>query len=332
MDSTDCVTCATPFVVTILAFTIGHRNAQFPEQPSQEWPALIGDGWLDGYVLHMDLAGQRPRWPIAEPEEFRTELQRWIGENWDLEITVAEWWDRLARTGLTAPTWTRSQGGLAATTAIQNVIEEELAKIGAITPPVMGLGIRMVGAAIRQFATPEQFEQIIPRLLTGRNLWTALMNEPGRDDPATTTCVADFDWKYVTLNGVKTCPDLAATHAIMLARSVPGSTGRDGLSWLIVELGYQPIDHANGTATFHDVRLLHDRVLGTRDDGWAIAKTILPFNERSFAGRIRRGLVHVQGGDTAGNLHRVVGNVLAEARARAQARASAPDAVDRRRS
>ena len=155
----------------------------------------------------MDLAGQRPRWPIADPEEFRVELRVWIVANWDLEITVAEWWDRLARTGLTAPTWPRSQGGLAATTAVQGVIEEELASVGAIAPPVMGLGIRMVGAAIRQFATPEQFEQVIPRLLTGQNLWTALMTEPGSDDPATTACRAEFDWKYVTINGTKSCPD-----------------------------------------------------------------------------------------------------------------------------
>lgn len=278
----------------------------------------------------MDLAGKRPRWPIAEPEEFRVELQRWISENWDLEVTVAEWWGRLARVGLTAPTWPRSQGGLAATTGIQAVIEEELAKIGAIAPPVMGLGIRMVGAAIRQFATPEQFEEVIPHLLTGQSLWTALMTEPGSDDPAATACVADFDWKDVTLSGTKTVPDLAATHAITLARSTPGSTGRDGLTWLIVELAYQPIDLASGTVEFRDVRMLHDRVLGTRDDGWALAKAVLPFNERSFVGRIRRGLVHVEGGTKAGNLHRVVGHVVAEARARAQARASAHGGGDRR--
>lgn len=280
----------------------------------------------------MDLAGQQPRWPIAQPDDFRTEMQRWITNNWDLQVTVGEWWDRLAGAGLTAPTWPRSQGGLAATTAIQTIIEEELANIGAIAPPVMGLGIRMIGAAIRQFATPEQFEEVIPRLLSGRNLWTALMTEPGIDDPAMTTCVAEFDWKFVTLNGTKTCPDLAATHAILLARSAGGSISRDGLTWFLLDLEFHPIDLASGTVTFRDVQLLHDRVLGNRDDGWTVAKTILPFNERSFVGRIRRGLVHVESGTKAGNLNRIVGDVLAEARARAQAKASAAGAVDRRRS
>ncbi len=285
----------------------------------------------DGYVLHMDLAGKRPRWPIADPEGFRTELLKWIGESWDPQVTVAEWWDRLARAGLTAPTWPRSQGGLAATTAIQAVIEEELANTGAIAPPVLGLGIRMVGPAIRQFATPEQFERIIPRLLTGLEMWTVLINEPGLDDPLMTACTADFDWKYVTLNGTKICTEPSATHAIVMARSVPQSTGRDGLTWMIVELEYLPVDFAQGTIEFKDVRLLHEHVLGTRDDGWTIAKTILPFNERSFAGRIRRGVVHVEPGSKAGNLHRVAGDVVAEAQARAQAKASAAGTVNRRR-
>ena len=277
----------------------------------------------------MDLAGDRS-WPIADPEAFRTALLHWIGDHWDLQITVAEWWERLARNGFTAPTWPRAQGGLGATVAIQGIIEEELATIGAIAPPVMGLGIRMVGAALRQFATPQQFEETIPRLLTGADEWTVLMNEPGSDDPATTTCTAEFDWKYLTINGTKTLSDLAATHAILLARSTPGSTGRDGLTWLIVELGYQPVDQPTGTVLFRGVRMLHERVLGTRDDGWAITKTILPLNERTFVGRIRRGLIHVEGGARAGNVHRLVGDVVAEEGVRIAARASAPDGVDRR--
>lgn len=277
----------------------------------------------------MDLAGQRPRWPITQPEEFRAELQRWIQDNWDLQVSVAQWWDRLASAGLTAPTWPRSQAGLAATNAIQTVIEEELAKVGAIAPPVTGLGIRVVGAALRQFATPEQFEETIPSLLTGTDLWTVLMNEPGSDDPLDTKCAADFDWKYVTLNGTKVSTELAATRALVLARSTQSATGRDGLSWLLVDLSYQAID-VDGAIAFSELRMTHDRVLGTRDDGWTVAKAILPFMERSLAGRIRRGLVNVEGGEKAGNLRRVVGDVIAEAKARAEAGASAHPGVDRR--
>ncbi len=157
-----------------------------------------------------------------------------------------------------------------------------------------------------------------------------LLRAPGTGYPLATACAAEFDWKYITVNGTKTCPELAATHAIVLVRSVPGSTGRDGLTWLIVELEYASLDVASGTIEFKDMRILLKRVLGARDDGWTVAKTILPYSERSYAGRIRRGVVLVEGGAKAGNLNRVVGDVVAEARVRAQAKALAAGAVDRR--
>ena len=29
-------------------------------------------------------------------EDVRTEVKSWLEENWDPDLTVAEWWDRLA--------------------------------------------------------------------------------------------------------------------------------------------------------------------------------------------------------------------------------------------
>ena len=45
----------------------------------------------------MELAGDRPSWPIAEPEEFRTELKRWIAENWDQQIAADQTAGKLDR-------------------------------------------------------------------------------------------------------------------------------------------------------------------------------------------------------------------------------------------
>ena len=33
------------------------------------------------------------------------EVNAWLGENWDPELTVEEWWDRLGRSGWATPTW-----------------------------------------------------------------------------------------------------------------------------------------------------------------------------------------------------------------------------------
>ena len=38
-------------------------------------------------------------------DDVRTEVRGWLGEAWDPELTVAEWWTRLADSGWGAPTW-----------------------------------------------------------------------------------------------------------------------------------------------------------------------------------------------------------------------------------
>ncbi|MGB8859210.1 MAG: hypothetical protein WCC60_08140, partial [Ilumatobacteraceae bacterium] len=151
---------------------------------------------------------------------------------------------------------------------------------------------------------------VLPALLTGRHLWTVLLTEPGSDDPQSTACTAEFDWKYISVNGTKTCTHDGASHAMALTRSAE-QTGRNGLTWLLLDLAGPGVTIESGLVHFAGVRVTHDHVLGTRDDGWPVVKTIMPYLERSLAGRIRRGLVHVEPGAVAGNLERTVAEVLA---------------------
>ncbi len=240
---------------------------------------------------------------------MREALRYWIANNWDTSITVGTWWDRLASAGLAVPTWNRSHGGLAATAQVQQVVEEELAAAGTIAPPLAGAGVRLVGPILRQFASAEQAEEILPALLTGRHLWTVLLAEPGSDDPKDTACTATFDWKYVTLKGVKTCEHPGATHAVVLTRSSE-LPAQKGLTCLLLDLSDAAITSESGLVRFEDARVTHDHVLGDRDRGWAVVKTILPYLERSLAGRIQRGLVNIEPGVVAGNLDRTVADVL----------------------
>lgn len=258
----------------------------------------------------MDLAAPRPWWPLGDMDQLREALRFWISKNWDTSITVGEWWERLATAGLAVPTWNRSHGGLAATSQVQQVVEEELAAAGTIAPPLAGAGVRLMGPVLRQFATTEQSTQVLPELLTGQHLWTVLLTEPGSDDPTTTTCTAEFDWKYLTINGTKTCTDDSATHALVVTRSSP-LEGRRGLSCILVDMEEDGVTAEPGLVHFQGVRITHEHVLGPRDGGWAVVKTILPYLDRSIAGRIRRGLVHVEPGQMAGNLGLVIADVLA---------------------
>ncbi len=271
----------------------------------------------------MDLTASRPWWPLGDMDQMREALQYWISNNWDTSITVGMWWERLASAGLAVPTWNRSHGGLAATSQVQQVVEEELAAAGTIAPPLAGAGVRLVGPILRQFANAAQAAEVLPAMLTGQHLWTVLLNEPGSDDPRDTACTSTFDWKHLTINGGKTCEQPGATHAVVLTRSAD-LPAHKGLTCLLLDLATDGITAEAGLVRFEDVRVTHDHILGDRDSGWVVVKTILPYLQRSLAGRIQRGLVNVQPGTAAGNLDRTVTEVLSSHQL-----AEAP-AVDRR--
>ena len=40
---------------------------------------------------------------LPSVEDVRTEVKKWLEENWDPDLTVGEWWDILARSGYAAP-------------------------------------------------------------------------------------------------------------------------------------------------------------------------------------------------------------------------------------
>lgn len=247
---------------------------------------------------------------MGDMDQLRERAHLWVQANWSTEITVREWWDRLASAGLAAPTWDRHQGGLGGTNQIQILIEQALAAANAIAPPTVHPSIRLVGPALRQFATDAQARVVLPRLLCGHDLWTVMMFDHGVTDAAlTAACTTVVDYSAVRINGAKPCDDNTADVALVLTRT--SGEGRNGLTWMIVDLHDPALGHGERSVTFDSFRSTTDFLLGTAGDGWAVTRTILPYVERSIAGRIRRGLVHVQPGSQAGNLDRITGEVLA---------------------
>jgi alkylation response protein AidB-like acyl-CoA dehydrogenase len=273
----------------------------------------------------MDLSGERPWWPLGDIDQMGEAMRHWIGQRWSPELTVGEWWQRLAVAGLTAPTWPRAHGGLAATTVVQRVIEHELAEARTVAPPVDNLSFRVVAPAIRQFATGAQLSEWIPPILCGTTLWALAVAEADVDHPADLTCRVDIDWKYLTIDGCKLRSEhTVPTHALVLARS--GGGGRGGLTALAVDLATEGVRLEDDIIRFEQVRLPLDSIVGSRDNGWAVWTSAKPYLDRSLAGRIRRGLVRVEPGAAAGQLGRRVGEVVADHRS------GGPPGADRRAS
>jgi alkylation response protein AidB-like acyl-CoA dehydrogenase len=260
----------------------------------------------------MDLAAERPWWPLGDLDQMGEAMRFWIARNWAADITVREWWHRLAEAGLTAPTWPRAQGGIAATSIVQQVIERELAIAGTIAPPVDHLGFRVVAPALRQFATSVQLSRWMPDLLCGVSAWTPLVYEPGIDDPRDGAAMGKLDWKYITVSGRKSRLDTEApTHALLLVRTGTGDTTRVGLTCVGVDLSSPTVTVEDELITFDHTEVGRDDIVGNVEAGWAVWRAAEPYLDRSLAGRIRRGLIPVAAGTAAGQLDRTVGDITA---------------------
>lgn len=258
-------------------------------------------------------------WPLGEPEQFRAALRAWLGTAWSHDITVRQWWGRLASEGLTVPTWATMFGGLGATTNLQQVVEDELADLGAIGPPLGGAGVRMVGPALRQHASIDLAKRMVVPIVMGAECWCELVEEPDTDVRALTTRAVADDATTWRLEGVKRTSPLAdlSDRALLVARTDPASTGTKGLTCIAVHLDRPGVQVATSDDGEHRTVVLDGLVaersdaVGAIGDGWSVARTILAHNESSLAGRIRRGVVTLMPGSKAGNLDRRVRDVLA---------------------
>lgn len=280
-----------------------------------------------------------PSWPVNDLAAFRAELAQWLDRSWDTSITVREWWARLAAAGLTMPTWPRSYGGISAPTVIQQLIEKEFASAGRIGPPLGGVGLRLIGPALRQHATPEQCERILQPLMRGEHTWCVLIHEHDADlSDVEMTAVAEG--KQFVLNGGKVWAAEAtnAQWALVLARTDRAAHVKRALTCFAVDMSQSGIASTDEAArprliTFDGVVVRRENAIGGVGNGWATAQTIVAHAQASLAGRIRRGLVDVAPGEAAGNLDRTVAEVLAShaPRPRRQQRRDEPGS-DRRHS
>ena len=80
----------------------------------------------------------------AETVALRSEIRSWLASNWDPELTVAEWWERLADAHWAVPTWPESDFGRGLSRGDAAVVSQEITAAGAIGPPG-GLGVMLAG-------------------------------------------------------------------------------------------------------------------------------------------------------------------------------------------
>jgi len=259
---------------------------------------------------------------MSTPEAVREHVRSFIAEQWSLDITVREWWRRMAEAGLTAPSWP-APWGLGYSGSQTRIVLEEFVAAGVIAAPDVALGFSLAGPTILAHGTDEQKVRLLTPMLRGEEIWCQLFSEPGAgSDLASLATRAVKDGDHWVINGQKVWNSLAnmAQRGVLVTRSNVDVPKHDGMTYFCINMEQpgvdaRPLTTMSGDAPFCEVFLTDAIVddadrLGEPGEGWNVARTTLSAERLNTAGRAPKGLITLRGGPKYGNLDRLTGEVV----------------------
>jgi alkylation response protein AidB-like acyl-CoA dehydrogenase len=268
----------------------------------------------------------------SAPGEILDEVTEWIGDHWNVDMTLRDWWKRLAEAGWAFPTWPRGLGGRALSGRAASEVASALDRAGVIGPP-SGVGQSMGAPTVLTHGTESQRLQLVMPLATGAEAWCQLFSEPGAgSDLASLRTSAVLDGGEWVITGQKVWNSGAhlADRGLLLARTDRTVPKHEGITFFIIDMDQpgievRPLRQMNGEAEFCEVfiteaRVGADRIIAGQNNGWRVARTTLAYERSSVATGRTRGTVSSFPGEAAGMLNRPVGEILASAAASGQRR------------
>ena len=239
----------------------------------------------------------------AEQEQFRSEVSGWLNQQLsgpfadihglNLQTGMPErrlaWEQALGEARWSAIGWPEEYGGRGADLAEQVIFAEEYARAGG--PTRLGhMGVELAGPTILHFGNDEQRRRFLPKIATGQEMWCQGYSEPGAgSDLSNVRTKATFEDGRWVLEGQKIWTSLAqfADWCFVVCRSEPGSSGRVGLTYLLVPMDQpgvevRPIRQMTGDEEFNEVFFngavtVGENVVGEPGDGWQVAMGTLSF-------------------------------------------------------
>ena len=259
---------------------------------------------------------------VMTEDLVRDEVRSWLADNWDPDLTVAEWWERLCDSGWAMPTWPEEWFGKALPRELAGVVSADLRAAGAIGPP-SGLGTLLAGPTILVHGTDEQRARYLRPILNGQEAWCQLFSEPGAgSDLASLQCRAERDGDEWIINGQKvwTSGGQTADLGMLVARTNPDAPKHKGITYFAINMNQpgvevRPLREMTGRSLFSEVffsdaRAHQSEIIGELNGGWAVANTTLA-NERAGLGSGGSGAVGgAMPGKKAGQLERRVGDLV----------------------
>ncbi|HUR78966.1 MAG TPA: acyl-CoA dehydrogenase family protein [Acidimicrobiales bacterium] len=282
----------------------------------------------------------------TKPAGWVDELKSFLDDNWNPDLSVGEWWERLGSAGWAAPMLPVESYGRALSRPESMVAGAIIAQHGALGAP-LGMGISMVAPTIATHGTRAQIERYIPDAVCGRLGWCQLFSEPGAgSDLAGLSTKAVKDGDVWVINGQKvwTSGGHMADMGMLLARTNPTAPKHQGISWFAFDMhqpGHvevRPLKEMTGHTMFSEVFFTDAvveaaAIIGDVNDGWTVANTTL-FHERSGMGMQRGtgvggggGVPMARAGTVANDLAKCAGDFV-----RAPREARAPGATRERTS
>jgi alkylation response protein AidB-like acyl-CoA dehydrogenase len=189
--------------------------------------------------------------------------------------------------GFAGLTWPTEYGGQGLSMTEQMTFSGIAQKYDLPSGPFM-IGMGMCGPTLLDLGTDEQKTRHIKPLLRGEEIWCQLFSEPGAgSDVASLQARAVRDGDDWVLNGQKVWTTNAqfADFGAVLARTDVDKPKHSGLTMFIVDMhaagvNVRPLRVMTGNAPFNevfftDVHIPGDAVIGTVNDGWRAAVTML---------------------------------------------------------
>lgn len=232
-------------------------------------------------------------------ETVRAQVAAWLEKNWDVNLGLLEWRNKLIDSGWGAPHWPRQWYGRDLPVGLVPIVDEEFDRIGAVG--VAKMGIRTLAAAtILAHGSDMHKQKFLRRILTGEDTWCQLFSEPGSgSDLAGALTRAELKGNKWVVNGQKVWTTSAhrAHYGLLLARTDMDLVKHKGLSYFIIDMKQRgvevvPLRQMNGHASFNqvfftDAEVAPEFMVEHVGDGWKIATTTL-MHERRGADGLRR--------------------------------------------
>jgi alkylation response protein AidB-like acyl-CoA dehydrogenase len=232
-------------------------------------------------------------------ETVRAEVRQWLAENWDVNLGLLEWRNKLVDSGWGAPHWPKQWYGREIPVGLVPVVDEEIERAGAVGVTMMGIR-PLAAATILNHGTDLHKEKFLRRILTGEDTWCQLFSEPGSgSDLAGAVTKAELKGNRWVINGQKVWTTSAhrAQYGLLLARTDVNQVKHKGLAYFIIDMAQPgvevvPLRQMNGHASFNQVFLTNAEVapefmVEQEGDGWKIATTTL-MHERRGADALKK--------------------------------------------